>query len=290
MKHIPVVLTAALFTLGFGLGRTLSAHASVDIAVSPPYLEFEVGKQARTQSLNLINFSDKPVKVRVSIYNWTLDEANKVKLLPPTEQSLDQWVILNPLEFTIPGKGQQTVRLGVRPRVQPQAGEHRAIIYFDTAPAEAPTGAILVKGRLGVAAYGSVGSISRVGVLNGVTVAPNQKAPQAVFDITSTGTNHVRMSGQYAIWPAAQFPGAQLTKEIPNLNQLPKTLKKGESATPSSILEAGFLPSLPVLPQARRQLPLQFQTRLPPGKYVLDINGKLGDVALDQAIPFVINP
>ena len=161
------------------------------MGVSPPRLEFEVEQRTRTQSVKVFNFSDEAVKVRVSIFNWTLDEHNEVRIQPPTEQSLDQWMFVNPLEFTIPARQQQTVRFGVRPRTQPISGEHRAIIYFDSEPAEKPDGAVAVLGRMGIAAYGYVGEITRIGVLNDITIENTVKPIKAVFDITSKGNAHV---------------------------------------------------------------------------------------------------
>jgi hypothetical protein len=293
--------TVLSLSLGTWVSSNSSAYASVDIAVSPPYLEFEIGKLSRTQSFKLVNFSKKAVKVRVSVNHWMLDEQNKVKILPPTEQSLDQWLIINPLEFTIPAQGEQTVRLGVSPRVQPELGEHRAMVYFSSEPEEAPVqGGVMVKGRLGAAVYGYVGDLKRVGTLHGVSVNATSKKATAVFDITSSGRNNIRMKGQYAIWPAAQYPGAAATQLIPNLDDFlnpadkppekSEKSKKSEAMLPKGLLEAGLLPLLPVLPQTRRQLSLQFQKPLPPGQYVLDLNGTLGETPIDKGIPFEVKP
>jgi hypothetical protein len=281
--NLPIASFLAL-SLGMFLGCASPVQAAVDIAISPPYLEFEVAQQSRTKSFNLLNYADKPIKVKVSVYNWMLDENNKVKLLPPSEQSLDQWLMINPLEFTIPARGQQTIRLGVRSKVTPTVGEHRAMIYFDTEPTEASQGSISVRGRLGAAVYGYVGERSRIGVLNGITVSSTRSKTSAVFDISSNGKNNVRMSGQYTIWSADKFPGANATTPIPNLGE------NKETVIPPGVLEAGLLPSLPVLPNTRRQLSLQFQKLLPPGKYFLDINGQLGESALDRSWPFVVAP
>ena len=39
-------------------------------------------------------------------------------------------MIINPVEFTIPAGGEQVVRFAVRPRAQPEPGEHRAMVFF----------------------------------------------------------------------------------------------------------------------------------------------------------------
>lgn len=287
MQRFAKTLTPfAITLLSLWFGSMRPALASIDLVISPPLLEFEVGEKNRTQSLKISNFGSKPAKVKISVFNWRLDEKNSVELIPPTEQSLDQWMFINPIEFTLPAKGQQTVRFGIQPRVQPEPGEHRAIIYFDSVGEESAVASqgIAVKGRLGIAAYGYVGEPDRIGVLNGVTV-DTQGRPRVLFDISSQGNANVRMRGQYAIWPAQQFPGAQQTKAIPNLDNL-----NAAQDLPKPILSAGSLISLPILPGTRRQVPLQLPEKLPPGNYVLDLNGELGKTTIDQSLPFVVTP
>lgn len=276
--------TSLALSLGLCLAAITPAQAVVDLLVTPPLLEFDVGERNKTQSLKVVNFGDQPVKVKVSVYNWTLDANNDIQIEAPTEQSLDQWLFINPLEFTIPAQGEQTVRFGVRPKVKPEVGEHRAMIYFNSEPTEQQPGTLTIKGKLGVAAYGYVGEANRVGQLHDIAIQQNSDTVTAQFDIDSQGNSHIRLQGQYAVWPAAQFPGSETTAPIPNINNL-----EAREKPPGPILEAGLLPTLPVLPNTRRQIPLQLKT-LPPGHYVLDVNGSLGDTPIDTGIPFVVNP
>ena len=89
------------------------------------------------------------------------------------------------------------------------------------------------------------------------------------------------MKGQYAIWSAASYPGAKKTQLLKKSGSDPVKL-------PKNILHAGRLNSSPVLADTRRQLVLPIQKKLPPGNYVLDINGDLSGVAVDKGIPFTI--
>ena len=116
---------------------------------------------------------------------------------------------------------------------------------------------------------------------HGVEVKADQEIPMASFDIESRGSAHVRMLGQYVVWPKSRYPGAQETSEISSLG-------KPDSELPEGALDAGFLPSLPVLPDSRRQVPMSLTRQLPPGQYVLDLNGNLGDQPLDMGIPFIV--
>lgn len=54
------------------------------------------------------------------------------------------------------------------------------------------------------------------------------------------------------------------------------------------MVDAGLLPSTPVLPDSRRQVLLPIKKDLPPGKYVLDIKGDLNGVAIKKGIPFTV--
>ena len=80
------------------------------VAVSPSKFEIEIGAKPTTQALRLFNLGDERVEVQVTVATWELDEANRVQVVEPTEQSLDQWIVINPLRFEIPAHESQTVR------------------------------------------------------------------------------------------------------------------------------------------------------------------------------------
>lgn len=253
---------------------------AITIGVSPPRFELELGAQPRTEAVRVFNFGTEPARIQGSVHTWNLDEQNELYLIEPTEQSLDQWMVINPLQFTIPPGGSQTVRFSIRPKVRPEPGEHRAIIYFEQLPTAGS--AIQVRGRLGIGVYGVVGSVDRIGELHAVTVDPRDDSVVASFDISSLGSAHVRMSGQYAVWPSALYPGHDRTESIEGLGEEGVVI-------PREIREVGFLPSLPVLPATRHDLSLRLANDLPPGSYVLDINGDLSGKPLDMAVPFTVD-
>ncbi|MGB3652342.1 MAG: molecular chaperone, partial [Rivularia sp. (in: cyanobacteria)] len=102
-----------------------------------------------------------------------------------------------------------------------------------------------------------------------------------IFDVSNTGNAHVRLNGEYAIWPAAKYPGAKATQPLKQLNN-------SKDKPPQNILYAGNLKLKPVLSDTRRQLVLPINKKLPPGNYVLDINGELSGVPIDKGIPFTV--
>jgi hypothetical protein len=230
-----------------------------------------------------MNLGDGPVDVEVVVASWDLDESNQIRILEPNEQSLDQWIVINPLRFTVPGGESQTVRFSIRPRVRPEPGEHRAMIYFNQVlPEEERSQHIMrVKFSFGVAVYGLVGDVVRSGRLNDVHVDDGSNPLVARLDVSSDGSAHVRMTGQYAIYPADAYPGSDKTSWIQD--QSPREIQVPELA-----VAAGMLPARPVLAATRREVLLQTRRELPPGDYVLDLNGDLEGEAIDVAIPFTI--
>ncbi|WP_066379844.1 fimbrial biogenesis chaperone [Anabaena sp. CA = ATCC 33047] len=273
-------------TLGLigALALNIAPAKAVNIGVTPPRFSINLsGNKTRTEAIRVLNLDSKPVELKVYVRSWQLDENNQLQVIPPnSEQSLDQWIVFTPSKFTIPAGGAQTVRFAIRPRVQPRAGEHRAVIMIEEVPpANSKSKGVRVVGKLGVAVYAYVGDIKRDGVLNSVNVDTKSNSVQASFDISSQGNAFVNLNGQYAIWPAAQYPGAEATKPIGNLGQ-------PNAKMPENVLAAGSLPRTPVLPDSRRQIVLPINKTLPPGNYVLDINGDLGGVAINKGIPFTV--
>lgn len=282
IQLLPKISKISLGILG-ALFLGIAPVSAIDVGVSPPRFHIDINsKKTRSQAIKVMNFDSKPVELKVYVRSWTMNENNQLQAVPPTEQSLDQWIVYTPSRFTIPPGGSQTIRFAVRPRLQPKNGEHRAVVFIEEIlpPNSSPKPGVQITGRLGVAVYGYVGDIKRVGVLNAVNVETKPNALNAVFDISNQGNGYVSMKGQYAIWPAAKYPGAEATKPIPNFTR--------DTKINEPLADAGLLPSIPVLPDNRRQVLLPITKKLPPGDYVLDINGELNGVAIKKGIPFTV--
>jgi hypothetical protein len=264
MRHIDQahkILRLIVLAVIIGLSVIAAARAAAppaQIAVSPSKFEMAIGPRPSTESITLMNLSEQDVEIDVAVANWTLDEANQIELVPPDEQSLDQWMVINPLHFTIPGHGSQTVRFSVRPRVAPEPGEHRAMIYFNQVLPEQSEHVVRVRFSVGVAVYGLVGQVVRRGTLHEVDVVDSTNPLVARLDVSSEGSAHVRMAGQYAIYPADVYPGVEATTWDPAVGP-------NEIEVPELAISVGALPSRPVLPQTRREVLLQTRGDLPPG-------------------------
>ena len=276
-------LLTALFLVFSTLATTVYAEDAPppgQIGVSPSMLELSIGSKPVNESLRLFNLKKTPTKVNVEVYNWTLDENNEVKLIPPTEQSLDQWMLINPKSFVLePGKS-QVVRLSIRPPVKPAPGEHRALIYFTeermndtTAVGEETPVEVLFK--LGVGVYANANPIKRSSSLKGLSLGKNGNSLKA--SITNSGNVHTRLKGTYSIWKKAKFPGIQNAEKY-------VTDAAAEKA-PEGLVASGQLNQTPVLPGKTRTITTQLPSLPGPGSYVVAVSGALGEKKIEKTYP-----
>lgn len=257
-------------------------HPPAVVAVSPGKFEIEIGNRPSVQSLRLFNLGDREVEVQATVANWILAEDSTVMVVEPTEQSLDQWIVINPLRFKIAPRSSQTVRFAVRPRVEPEAGEHRAMLYFEEIlPEDRNAGEVYVNFKVGVAVYGNAGEIQRRPELHRIEVASDHRLLAARFDLSSHGNAHVRLGGQYAIWPVNAFPGASAVIPIAEVSE-------PDAELPAGVLAAGTLPSVPVLAGTRREIPLVVQHALPAGEYIFATLGSISGYEFREAVRFVV--
>jgi hypothetical protein len=291
LNRIASTLFATIISTSLiNLTHQLSA-AAVGLGISPSGMTIKIDpSKSTTHTLRVINIESAPVKIKLTVHNWDTDPKNQLQLIPSSEQSLDRWMIINPSEFTIPGNKSQTIRFSIRPRVQPQPGEYRALITVEGTSLADPKipvqdnvagSQIAAVGQLSIAVYGHVGEAQKTGVLNSVVVNPKPKQTTVNFDISSQGNSHIKLIGQYAVYPEAKYPGDNAIPTIDNIGQPNVKL-------PANVSTAGLLPSSPVLPNTRRTIGLEINQDLPPGKYVFTVNGKLGEKNVKQGIPFTI--
>ena len=278
MKKLLSALLIALLTMA------TNVYAEDDpppgqIGVSPSMLELSIGSKPVNESLRLFNLKKVPTKVKVEVYNWTLDENNEVKLLPPTEQSLDQWMLINPVSFVLePGKS-QVVRLSIRPPVKPAPGEHRALIYFTEEPADnvAPgeETPVEVLFKLGVGVYANASPTKKAATLTGLSLDKSGNTLRA--SITNSGNVHTRLKGTYSIWKKADFPGIHNAEKY----------VAGESAekAPEGLVASGQLNQTPVLPGHTRTVVTQLPALSAPGSYIVAVAGTLDEKKIEKTYP-----
>jgi len=254
------------------LARVLFAEEKLppgQVGVAPNvFEELHIGSKPVNESIRLYNFKEKPITVRVDAHNWTIDENNKIKLLPPDSQSLDQWLIINPLTFTVPPKKSQVIRFSIRPRVKPDPGEHRAIIYFteEKKPEDSTATATLqVLFRIGVGVYATADPVRKQGVLHSFKLDCNKRLSA---DISNTGNAHIRFGGTFAIWQADAFPGLDNAGKT-----FPQIKKNGKP--PEGYVAGGQLNRFPVLPGTRRTITTALPRIEKSGSYIIAVQSTL---------------
>ncbi len=212
------------------------------LAISPPRLELYPEQSRKGESITVLNLGNMPMKVQVSAQNWDLDELNQFRALPSTEQSLDQWLIVNPVRLVIPANSQQTVRLAVRPRVKPEAGEHRAMVFFRQMPEENQESQ--VNFNVGVPIYAYFGEVERKAKIHSVSF--NQQNHAVIMDVSNMGNAYVRPRGVYAIMHKKDLDKGTELLELLDLDN--------EIIDDERIIDSGKFASQPVFAPERRQL------------------------------------
>jgi len=256
----------------------VSSLAGAQVGISPAYYDLSVAEAAKTQTFRLFNYTGDAKRVRVSLAPWDADADNRPRLLPSGPTTLDQWVVVNPVEFEVKARSSQAVRFTVRPAVELAPGEHRVMLVFDEVVPPTENAKMRTRFQFRSALYVQAGEATRKGTLESVQA----DAAGARFVVANGGSANVRFNGQYAVWEAARYPGEKATEPVPGVGTKPPVLAPGQL-----ILDA--LPGNPVLPGDTRTLGIGFGANaLKPGRYVLDLNGKLGDAALDRAVEFTV--
>ncbi len=274
--HAPFLGILILFGILTSTAKAEEEPPPGQIGVAPSMLELSIGSKPVNESLRLFNLKKTTTKVNVEVYNWTLDENNEVKLLPPDEQSLDQWMLINPMSFTLePGKS-QVVRFSVRPPVKPAPGEHRAIIYFTEEPvegeAEQEDKPVEILFKLGVGIYAYADEIQRASSMPAFRF--DNKALTIKAPITNNGNVHTRLKGTYSIWKKAYFPG---------FNDIDKYLTGDDrEKAPEGLIATGQLNQTPVLPGNTRTIVTQLPELKGPGSYVIAVSGTLDEKKIEK--------
>lgn len=275
---VPALIAAAAVLI------LTAGQAAAQIGVSPPRTEFSLDGPSKTHTIRVFNLGERTVEIAVKVYHWDLDENNTVRIIPSTEQSLDQWMIINPLSFTLEPGGSQAVRFAARPKVRPEPGEHRAMVFFEQQP-DAEMRAAPEQQRvlfnLGTSVIGLAEPVIRDAVVHSFAADPDA----IDIEIESRGNTHVRLKGQWALWPADRFPGHDRTGLINGLGD------RDDVELPPGMAAAWPLNPLPVLPGTRRIITTRLRTDgLAPGPYVLDIHGTVAGVDIGRTFTIELSP
>ena len=269
LKH--ALITALMLMLAWanpGLSKP-----SARLAVSPDRYEVEFDANGGpTESLVVKNLANVPLTIQVSLSNWELDENNIVREIPPQEDSLDQWMVINPLVATIPPDSPQTFRWAILPRQQPEPREYRAIIFVEEVlgEQEAPEGAsVRMKLRYGIPVYAQFGDVKHKATIK--RADKNTQTSTVVLDLANRGNRHARLRGHYGVWSEAQFPGKKEALKILAGD------KDDEHASIAKIHD------VVVLPDNERTTAIEPRIQAP-GNYILQFDASFADMPFTDTI------
>ncbi len=236
------------------------------VAVSPSRFEITYDKKMKTYALTLINYSDHKIKARISLSNWTL-EGDKIKELPPTPQSLDQWMLITPLNVRVAPHSTQTVRFAIRPRTKPAPGEHRAMIWIDQVQdSQFENEGIQAKFKFGVAVYLYVPPISPKGKLQKLSAVSKAKTIEVTLKFSNSGNVHDRFKGTLSLWKA----NSPLSEEERNAI-LSQNIKN------TYLISKEAVPTKPLLPKIQQTIKVFLKKPKSKGPYILYLHGVFKD-------------
>ena len=246
------------------------------IGVSPSRLEIAVGDSTTMGSATVLNLSDRDIVVKSSVVSFDLDERNQFRELPPEPGSLATAMMINPMEFTIPANGSQTVRFAIMPERLQGGGEHRAMLFFSELVDTSQAG-VKLNFRLGMPVYASVGEPNPVAVFNDLHFDPARTALE--LDISSLGNAQVKPVGYYLWWPLSDYPAeARAFKRLAELSRDP-------ARRPADTV-GGRLATKPVFAGTRRTVLANIAPPPGSGEYMLVLQVDAGGQRLQKAIEY----
>ena len=187
MKTAKTLLTLiGIFSWSFAGAADKLPPAS--IGVSPSRIELVVVDQTTTGSATVLNLSEKPVHVSSSLVSFDLDENSNFRELPTEPGSLPAAMMLNPVDFTIPAHGSQTVRFAIMTERLRGEGEHRAMLFFSELVGTNQA-SVKLNFRLGVPIYAHLGEVEQSAQLHNMRFGADET--QLELDISANGNRQV---------------------------------------------------------------------------------------------------
>ncbi len=284
LSRFPAYLFLAAL-IGLSWSQTILAQDPLapSLAVSQSRLELELNptRPQGFDSVAVLNVGSEPQAILVSLSHWDLDEANLFRALPPSPQSLDQWMVVNPLRFTLNPGESQTVRFAVRPRVVPEPGEHRAMVFFNQDPdAEINSGKTLVF-NIGIPIYTYVGDYWRTTQIDGFELIPddNNQTAKFVISATNSGNAHSRAQGFFGYWKRDNFPGKDTA--VAMLRDEKRIREEGQA---SGMIYYNKLNSVALLPGTTREIITDVILPAEAGEYYLVVSAQFGDAEIAELL------
>ena len=270
MKRLNAFLYGLLLVSGLHVVHAAQNKLKPKLAISPPRLEIYPEQEKNGYSITVLNLASTPMTVEVTTQNWDLDENNVFIPLPPNEQSLDQWLIINPVRLMIPPNSQQTVRLAVRPRAKPEQGEHRAMVFFRQMPEAGKRGQ--VNFNVGVPIYAYFGEVKREAKVHSLTFLPEKQ--ELNIDISNLGNAYIRPEGVFVVMKKNALKKHEDILAYLDFNN--------DKITAEGVVASGKVLPQPVFAPQRRILKNQIPFDKIDEPYVLGIKMNIGEQVYEE--------
>jgi len=280
MKSILRILSLSILiptSLG-AAGMALAAGAPPpSIGVSPSRLEIALEERTTMGSATVLNMSNREIVVKTSVVSFDLDENNQFREIEPEAGSLATAMMVNPVEFTIPANGSQTVRFAIVPERLAGNGEHRAMLFFSELVETSHAG-VKLNFRLGMPIYASRGEPNPVAVFNDLVF--DRESRSLSIDISSLGNAQVKPTGYYLWWPMSDFPNeARAFRRVADFARNPERIE-------TSDIRGGRLVTKPVFAGTRRTVVANLAPPPANGEYMLVVQLEAGGQQIQEAIEY----
>lgn len=257
-RLLPLFLTLALRTL-----------AQSTLGVEPPVLLKEAKPgEVLTQTLQVYNVGTRPVRVRVSLGDWTYDPMGKIQFLPAgtLKESASAWATFAPAEFLLEAKQGRPLTYTLSLPSNATPGTHWGVLFLESEDPNPPPGVPLATFRVRMAHvfYVNVPPLQTAGRITGIVPSAPQ-TPQDPYRFAvqyqNTGNTAQKLSGRFEVRDSAGRKAAQVEVE-----------------------------EVVVLPGQVRILPVSLVGPLPAGSYTALVILNYGDPSKDVAadLPFTL--
>ena len=247
------------------------------IGVSPSRLEVTLGGKTTMGSTTVLNMSDRDITVKASVVGFDLDDTNNFRELAPEPGELATAMMIDPMEFTIPANGSQTVRFAIMPERLKGRDEHRAMLFFSELVDTNHAG-VKLNFRLGMPIYANFGEPNPIAVFNGVEFDPVSSS--LAFDISSIGTSQVKPIGYYMWWPLSDYPSeARALRRVSELAS-----DRNRQPRPDEV--GGLLMTKPVFAGTRRTVLANLPPPQDSGEHMLVVHLEAGGQRLQRVFEY----
>lgn len=185
----------------------LGALAQSTLGVEPPVLLKEAKPgEVLTQTLTVYNVGTRPVRVRVSLGDWTYDPMGKIQFLPTgtLKESASPWATFSPAEFLLEPKQSRPLTYTLTVPKDVVSGTHWGILFLESEDPNPPPGVPLATFRVRMAHvfYVNIGPLTSGGRITGIVPSP-PKDPQEPYRFAiqyqNTGNTAQKLSGRFEV-------------------------------------------------------------------------------------------